>query len=412
MAKVTAKEVERIVEVGRHAVGDNLYLEVDDRQRKRWVFRYQLNGKRSTMGLGGYDSKANGLAAARKRCLELRQLIAQGVDPVSYGKEQKLKDAEQRARQSSDKEAASYTLEVCAQEWIARRTPEWSNPKHQQQVANTLRDYVYPTIGSMPVDSITMEHIRRCLDPIWESKTETANRVRQRLEGVFSYAIVMGKRTQQNPAQWKGYLDQIYAAPEKVKQKRRLASGDDGHFAAMPYKDLPNFMGLLKSQRGIAALALRFTILTASRTGSVRLLTWDQLDLDNRVWTVPAANMKGRKEFRVALSSHACELLESIPQLGDYVFMVSRVGKPLSENTMLALLKRMDRQDVTVHGFRSSFRDYVGEETEFSERLAEHALAHTIKSATERAYARGDQLDRRYALMEHWGKYLMGELHD
>lgn len=412
MGKLTAIGIEKLSTKGRHSDGGGLYLEIDKAGLKRWLFRYQLNGKRTWLGLGSYSRKSNTLANARIAATQAKSAINQGVDPISLKAETKTKAKEDMRASKELQKKDQFTFEVCALEWISRKEHEWLNIKHRAQVRNTLTDYVYPIIGDMPIDAIDLEDVQRCLDPIWHTKTETASRVRQRMESVFSFAIVSGKRSTQNPAQWKGFLDKVYSSPEKLKGVKRLKSGTDGHFPALPYANLPAFMAKLKKQSGVAALAMEFAILTASRTGPVRFATWDQFDLEGKVWTVPATNMKTKKEFKVALSSHACEVLGKLPKIKDqpFVFLGGKLGQPLSENGMLSVLKRMDRQDITVHGFRSTFRDYIGEITDYDHRLAEYALAHVLKDSTEKAYARGEQLTKRFVMMEDWGTYATSEL--
>jgi integrase len=403
MAILTVKQLEAIVSPGRYNDGNGLYLEVDKAGGKRWLYRYQLNGKRTAHGLGGYHPKTNSLAIARSKAIECKALVNKGIHPGDAASEQR--DA-QRARDEKKREII-MTFERCADEWYERNEAGWTNAKHRQQVKNTLKDYAFHYIGSLPIADISISDIKKCLDPIWTTKTETANRVRQRLEAVFAYSIVNGYRTSQNPAQWKGYLDQIYVNPEKLKRDRHVANDSDGHMSALPYAEAPEFMKQMRSIDAVSARALEFTILTASRTKPIRFMTWNQIDIGNKVWIVPASLMKTKKEFRIALSEQALDLLSTLPHIDDYVFPGGKTGKPMSENAMLSLLNRMNRNDITVHGFRSTFRDWVGEATEFDTQLAEYALAHRLPDSTERAYARGDQLEKRYKLMDAWGNFLI-----
>ena len=405
---LTALEVENTKKIGRHADSNGLYLEVDKQCNKRWIFRYQLNNHRRWCGLGSYDKKANTLAMARTAAMETKLLVRQGIHPADHKVAIRIQAEATNLQQKNTREQIQDTFATCALEWIGRKEAEWGNPKHRLQVKRTLEVYAFPAIGNMPIAEVSVDDVKRCLDVIWGDKTETASRVRQRMESVFSYAIASGRREKQNPAQWKGLLSNFYGSPQKVKRNARIASGSDGHFAALPYKQMPSFVLALGAQQGIAALALKFTILTAARTGSVRFARWEQIDLEKRIWTVPAAHMKSKREFRVALSSHCCTLLSELPRVGAYVFPGGKIGEPLSTGGMLSLLKRMGRKDITVHGFRSTFRDYIGEETGFDYRLAEFALAHVLSSSTEKAYARGDLLEKRFELMEHWGQYAMG----
>ena len=402
MPKLTVKQIEAITIPGRYSDGGGLYIEVDKTMGKRWLFRYQLNGKRTTHGLGGYHSKSNTLAMARAKAIDCKSLVNKGIHPG---------DAAEAARQKQktsqeQKKIEIMTFEKCAREWYERNQAGWTNSKHRQQVINTLSTYAFPFIGKLPVGEISIKEIKRCLDPIWDVKTETANRLRQRLEAVFSYSIVNGYRTSQNPAQWKGYLDNIYVNPEKLKRDRHVANDSDGHMKALSFDSAPEFIKKLREIDTVSARALELTVLTASRTKPTRHMTWEQLNLEERVWTVPASLMKTKKAFRVALSEQATALLNQMPRADTYVFAGSKAGQPISENTMLTLLKRMGYVDLTVHGFRSTFRDWVGEATEFDTQLAEYALAHRLPDATERAYARGDQLEKRFGLMDAWGTFL------
>ncbi|MDB2619640.1 integrase arm-type DNA-binding domain-containing protein [Litoricolaceae bacterium] len=408
MPKLTVKQIEALVKPDRYSDGNGLYLEVDKAGSRRWMYRYQLNGKRTWHGLGGYHPKTNSLAMARDNALKCKLLVSQGIHPTDAVKKQKaeLKALEDQKRQTI------VTFEMCADEWYERNESGWTNPKHRQQIKNTLRDYVIPYIGSLPVADVSITDIRKCLDPIWDTKTETASRVRQRLEAVFAFAIVSGYRTDQNPAQWRGYLDQVYVNPETVKRNKNLADGTDGHMNALPYADAPAFMSELNRQDAISAKALEFTILTGSRTKPVRFMKWNQIDWEAETWTIPANLMKTKREFKVALSSAALAILQHLPRVTDYVFPGGKAGQPMSENAMLKLLERMNRSEITVHGFRSTFRDWVGEETEFDTQLAEYALSHKLPNVTERAYARGDQLEKRFKLMEAWRVYLFNELHN
>ena len=410
MTKLTAKQVEVLTYPGRHSVGDGLYLEVDRHENRRWIFRYQLDNKRRNKGLGAYDSKINGLGSARKKATALKALIAQGIDPIDdeRTRKAKLKQTEQLEHRKS--QLAKMTFEICARQWFEGKNQEWRNDKHRQQVINTLRDYVFPVFGDRPVANVELSDVRRCLDPIWHDKTETASRVRQRMEQVFSYAIANGYRTTANPAVWRGLLSAIYTNPATQIKRKHEEAGTDKHLAALPYSELPRFMFELQQKHGIAAVALKLTILTASRTHPVRMAKWSEIDFERRLWTVPSTNMKAKKEFRVALSDEALALLQGIPRLSDFIFP-GRKGKPMSESTMLAVLKRMGyHKQVTVHGFRSTFRDYIGEETNYPERLAEHALAHVLKDATEAAYARGDKLNKRFEMMNDWARYACSAL--
>ena len=409
MAKLnqfTAFQIDNLTKQGRHAIGEGLYLEIDD-SGKRWLLRYQLKGKRTFFGLGGYNKKTNSLAIARQKVTEAKLLIARGIHPVEQSKAEKDARAALEVQAKREVDAKKYTFEVVAEQYIDSKRAEWRNKKHATQWLNTLRANAFPFFGDMPVRDIEKADVIRCLNPIWKTKTETASRVRGRIEAILDYAQVSGWRNEgANPARWKGHLSKLYPSPGQAKKVRDIEAESDGHHPAMAFEELPEFYLRLSNRAGVAAKALQLTILTAVRTASIRFAKWSQFDLDKKLWIIPAGNMKSGEEFRVALSDHAIDLLKEMPRLDDWVFVGGKQGKPLSDGAMLSLLRRMDRTDVTVHGFRSTFRDWVGEETNFPTNLAEYALAHKLGNETERAYARGDQLEKRRELMEAWGSYV------
>jgi integrase len=410
MPKITAKEIEARKEPGRLACGDNLYLEVDARSlEKRWLYRYQFRGKRTSLGLGSYDARTNGLAQARKNALEKNALIANGVDPKAH------KDAQKRALEASRqadkkaKEVASNSFEVVAREWFATNKHQWKNSKHTNQNITTLEDYVFPIIGSKPIAECDVNDVLACLQPIWNKITETASRVRGRMEKVFGYAKAKGLRSGENPAQWKNNLDALLPSALKLKRNKALEDEHEGHHAALPYQEVPAFMKELAKRDGLSARMLEFTILTASRTQPVLNAKWSDIDLEAKVWSIPAKEMKTKKAFQIPLSDQAIKILEAIETGSKYVFPSPNDLKiPQTSNSMLAVLKRMKRQDITVHGFRTSFRTWVAE-TGRDEVVAEHALAHQVGSEVERAYQRSDLFDRRRVLMDDWAVFLFQE---
>ena len=404
--RLTALKVESLASPGRYADGGGLYLSISKSGTKSWLYRYQLHGSRRWMGLGSYHKAGNTLAMARAKTIENKALFNKGLDPLDNKKALKQARLDEEEKSKKATRLRAMTFKVCAENYMAMMAAEWSNPKHRQQWANTLATYAYPYIGDMPVNAIDTEHVRLCLDPIWNTKTETATRVRQRIESVIAYALVNKYREHENPAVWKGSLDKLYPKPSKVKENRYQSADEEQHHKAMNYAEVPVFISRLNAMEGVAAIALKFLILTTSRTGEVRFAKWDEFDLEKKEWNIPKARMKARKPHRVALSNAAIELLNDMPRMGEWVFPGGKIGKPMSDGAMSAVLKRMDLKDITVHGFRSSFRDYIGEETGFPHRLAEYALAHGLSDDTERAYARGDQLQRRFELMEHWAAYV------
>jgi integrase len=407
MPKLTALQVEKLSKPGRYADGDGLYLHLDAAGNKSWLFRFQLQGKRTQLGLGRFDKKTNSLSDARKTLLEMKRLVAQGINP----KEDKQRQAEKKAKLAIDEKVAlqksEMTFERCATEWYERKKPEWKNSKHTDQVLNTLTRYAFPVFGDKPVADVSLDDLRMCLDPIWQIKTETASRVRQRVEGVLSYAKAVGYRAGANPAVWRGNLDQLYPKPDQLKRLKHMREGTSEHFSALHYDELPNFYSRLEHQKGLGAVALRFCILTCTRTHSTLEAKWEEVDLEKKVWIIPPDHKKGWGEFRVALPDLAVELLSGIKPISNYIFPGRKRGKPLSNGAMLSLLKRMGFNGIaTVHGFRSTFRDYIGEATQLDPIVAEHCLAHQVGNATERAYARGDMLDKRFDMLNIWADYV------
>ena len=373
---------------GRHHDGRGLYLVVSSAGGRSWVYRYRAAGKLHDCGLGSALDVS--LKDARSAADKLRSLRREGLDPIAH----------KRTRQAAQKiaDAKAITFRQAVETYIEANRAGWKNAKHGAQWTATLATYAYPIMGSVPVGEVTTGNVVDVLTPIWATKNETASRVRGRIETVLDYAKVRGWRAGENPAVWRGHLEQAF--PARV----RVAKG--GHHAAMPFADVPAFMGDLSRQDGTSALALRFAILTAARTGEVLGATWGEIDLDEKVWTVPRERMKAGNLHRVPLSEAAIAVLSALPPSARdpaaYVFPGAKHGKPLSNMAMLSVLKRMKLDDVTAHGFRSAFRDWVSETTTFSGDVAEAALAHTIKSKVEAAYRRGDLFDKRIEMMTAW----------
>lgn len=367
---------------------------------KSWVFRYMIAGKAREMGLGPVHTI--GLAEARDMARECRKQVLAGNDPLA---------AKEATRQAQKEEVAkAITFKACAAKYIAANQAAWRNEKHASQWEATLSTYVYPVIGNLSVGAVETGHLTKILQPIWTEKAETASRVRGRIEAVLSYATTHGWRSGGNPARWRGHLENVLPKKSKVTKVE--------HHAALPWRESCAFMKVLKEQKGTAALALRFTILTAARTGETLGATWSEIDLEQKVWTVPAKRMKAEKEHRVPLTDDAIAVLHEAEKLrvgaADYVFPgAKKKGKggetdaPLSNMAMLVLLRRMGRGDLTAHGFRSTFRDWAGETGQPSD-ISEAALAHTLGSKVQAAYQRGDMLDRRRALMDAWAAFCNG----
>jgi integrase len=348
-----------------------------------------MHGRTRDMGLGAYPEIS--LADARELASKCRVLVKQGMDPIE----------QRRAERARERVAAakSLTFDDCVREYIKDHDAAWRNAKHRAQWASTLRSYASPVFGKLPVADVDDGLVLRALKTIWYEKPETATRVRGRIEAVLDWARVHGFRSGENPARWKGHLSHLLPARSKVRRVK--------HHAAMPYSEVGSFMQALGERGDGAALALQFVILTAARTGEALGATWAEIDLDGKVWTIPAERMKAGKEHRVPLSGAALATLKTLSQgaINDFIFAGGKAGRPLSEMALLMLLRRMGRADITVHGFRSSFRDWAAERTSFPREVAEMALAHTIPNAVEAAYRRGDLFDKRGRLMEAWGDY-------
>ena len=386
---------------GRHVDGNGLHLLVKASGARSWVLRYTLHGKTRDVGLSRCPEALVLLAQSGREELSLAQArdlaaiyrlkVRAGIDPLS---EREQQAAASRVAQAQD-EAAQLTFYDAAQSYLASRESTWRNAKHRQQWHNTLSAYVFPSLGALPVADIGTAEVLAVLEPIWKSKAETANRVRGRMEAIIDAARARGHFSGENPARWRGHLDKILPARQRLSR---------GHHAAMPYDEAPAFLEQLRAREAVAAMALEFTILTAARTGEVLGATWAEIDFEKRTWTVPALRMKAGREHRVPLSSRAVEVLNETKKLGsDYLFPGQRGGK-LSGMAMAMLLRRMGHV-VTVHGFRSSFRDWAAEMTAFPHEVCEMALAHTIANKAEAAYRRGDIFEKRRLLMDGWEEF-------
>lgn len=381
---------------GTHAVGGipGLYLRVSGGARS-WILRYSFAGRRRDLGLGSYASLT--LAEAREAARKQRKLIMQGIDPISAKHEQIA------IRKASI--AGQMTFDQCVDGYINAHGNSWRNDKHRAQWLNTLTTYAGPVMGKLDVARIDTAHVMKVLEPIWQEKTTTATRLRGRIENVLSWATVRGYRRGENPARWKGHLDQLLAKPSKV--------GKTKHYPALPYAEIGAFMEALRKQEGTGAAAVAFTILTAARSGETRGATWDEIDLKERVWKIPGARMKAQRDHVVPLSDAACEVIKRMQEskLDEYVFPGRKAGKPMSDMSLTGVLRRMGRGDITVHGFRSTFRDWAAEQTNFTREVAEMSLAHAIGDKVEAAYRRGDLLEKRRKLMNTWARYCTSSAH-
>jgi integrase len=382
---LSAVAVGRLNEPGMYAVGGvpGLHLRLLPSGAKTWILRVMVEGKRADMGLGGFPAVS--LADARAAGKDLRQQIASGGNPV----------AERHAQRAE--RAAAQTFAQAAEAYITAHAPGWKNAKHAAQWRSTLDTYAMPVLGALLARQIELRHILAVLSPIWETKTETASRLRSRMELVLDWATAHGQREGLNPARWRGHLDKLLPKPSKVAKTQ--------HHAALPVGEVGAFVGRLRQQDGMGARALEFAILTAARSGEVRGATWGEIDLVAGVWAIPGGRMKAGRDHRVPLSGAALALLAGLPRVAgsDLVFQSPR-GGPLSDMTLSAVLRRMEVAAVP-HGFRSTFRDWAAERTAYPGDLAEMALAHTIGDKVEAAYRRGDMFDKRRRMMEEWASF-------
>lgn len=399
--KLTDLKLESIVAKARKAagtpnaksalVGDGagLYLSIVKAGSASWLFRYMVAGKAHTIGLGGYPKV--GLKFARAKAQEVRDSLAQGIDPSLAKKEV--------ARQQKIAAAKAKTFDVCAAEYIELQRPMWANEKHAQQWTNTIATYASPLIGKLPIAHIETDDVLNVLKPIWTSKPDTASRLRGRIESVLGWATVHGWRSGQNPARFKDHLEHLLPKRQASAQK---------HHASMPYAEVPAFMQKLQNESGMARYALEFLILCASRTGEVIAAKWSEIDSQKRIWAIGAIRMKAKIEHRVALSDRALEVLKAVKPFsqGEYVFAGRKHDKPLSNMAMAELLKRMGVTGITVHGFRSSFRVWAGEQTNYPFHVAEQALAHSLPDAVQAAYLRSDFFEHRVGLMRDWATFV------
>jgi integrase len=388
--RLTALQIGRLKASGNHPDGNGLYLQIAGNARS-WVFRYSINGRERYLGLGSLA--AVGLAAARQKAADARKLIADGIDPIS---------AKHAARGAAAAEAGNaMTFAACAAAYIKSHGAGWRSEKHAAQWTATLSTYAYPVFGKLAVGDIAVGHVMKVLEPIWTARPATASRVRGRIEAVLGWATARGFRRGDNPALWRGHLQNLLPSPRKVHKVE--------HYAALAYEDIGEFMNLLRGLGYTASRALQFVILTAARTSEATGARWSEIDLRAATWTIPANRMKAGREHRVPLSSAAIAVLPARPPFpnapDDFVFPGGRKGRPLSNGAMLALLRRMGRDDVTPHGFRSTFRDWAAERTNYPREVAEMALAHAVSDKVEAAYRRGDLFEKRRRLMNEWAAF-------
>jgi integrase len=397
--KLTAREVEGLrKQGGTHAVGDNLYVQLRGNGAS-WVFRYLVNGKARWAGLGSLRDWT--LAEARERAREFRNALARGKDPLAEREQKEAAERAERLKQT--------TFAQAAKEYVDNHEVEWKNAKHAEQWRATF-DKKTKSINDLPVSIIDTAHVLKVLQPIWQKTPETASRVRMRIEAVLAYATVAEYRSRDkdNPARWRGNLKHMLAAKSDAQKKKRERTGKSEHFKAIPYAELPAFMAKLRANNSISARALEWTILTAARTNETIGATFAEIDLGNKTWTIPATRMKAGREHIVPLSNRSKQLLGPSTEDG-YLFPSANVDRPLSNMAMLELVRGIRGHGYTVHGFRSAFRDWCREQTNFPREIAELSLAHANKDKTEAAYARGTAIERRRRLMDAWAEYCMSD---
>jgi integrase len=390
--RLTALAVSRVSNAGLYADGGGLYLRVGRNGSKRWAFRFMLNGRQHEMGFGGLNKVS--LADARKKASDERLLLSEGRNPLIHKQELET----QRTATEKLSAARSMTFDKCAEVYISAHEVGWKNEKHRQQWRNTLTTYASHVLGSIPVQDVETDHVLKVLEPIWNKKTETARRLRGRIEVILDWAKVSGFRSGENPARWRGHLSHLLPARTKVRTVK--------HHAALAYTEIHTFMKELRQAEGTAAAALEFLILTAARTSEVIYAHWREVDFKNQTWIVPPDRTKTHREHRVPLSAAATSVLSWAKELqGDYVFPGRLPKTSLSNMALLMTLGRMNRGDITAHGFRSTFRDWAAERTNFPNEVVEAALAHAIESKTEAAYRRTDFFEKRRQLMDAWAEY-------
>jgi integrase len=401
LEKLTPLKIQRLKEQGIHGDGGGLYLQISGSGARSWIFRYRMGGRKTPrdMGLGSLNSVS--LAEARKKAYFARSQITNGVDPLEARRSDRAKAALNASK--------SMTFRECAEAFIRAHREGWRNAKHAAQWEATLSTYVYPKIGATAVRDIDVGQVLKVLEQkceeldgkptLWSGKTETASRVRGRIETILDWAKVRGYRSGDNPARWRGNL-------EHTLPKRNVVQSVS-HHAALPYAKIGEFFSALRGQEGVSAQAMQFLILTATRTSETLGARWGEIDFEKALWTIPSNRIKAGKEHRIPLSESALGIVKARLKCreGDFVFPGGKAGQQLSNNALLKLLERMKRDDITAHGFRSTFRDWAAERTNYPREVAEMALAHTISDKVEAAYRRGDLFDKRKRMMEEWAKY-------
>ena len=401
--KLTPAKVKAVTKPGLYGDGLGLYLQISTFDTKAWVFRYTLDGRARKMGLGPIHTIS--LAEARLKAEEARKKLLDGIDPIELRDEGRAARKAVAAKAMADA-ARMMTFRECADAYVRSHRDAWKNAKHAAQWESTFSEtrrgsLVFPAltavINDLPVAEIDTALVLKVLEPIWKTKTETAVRARGRIELVLSWAAAREYRRGDNPARWRGHLQTMLPAPGKIARVE--------HHRAVPYREIGSFVEELRARSGVSAKALEFTILTAARTSEAIEARWSEIDLVNKIWIVPGERMKAGREHRVPLSDRLLEILDELPREGDCLFPGARKDRPISNMAMLELVRGMRGMGATVHGFRSSFRDWAAEMTSYPSEMAEIALAHIVSDKTEAAYRRGDMMEKRRRLMEDWASY-------
>jgi integrase len=389
---LTVLKIKSLSKKGLYHDGSGLYMQINPSGSKSWIFRFMLRSKSRSMGLG--PTQLVTLSEARMKAHTMRRLLLDGIDPIEHRKEERKVHVK----------VIVPSFDECADTYITEHEQTWKNDKHKAQWRSTLKMYASPVIGKMPVNEVEDHHIKSILVPIWQSKHETASRLRGRIESVLDWATVHKFRKGENPARWKGHFEIMFAKLSKAKAAN--------HHPALAIGEMPQFMTNLQIQQGNGARALEFLILTACRTGEVMGAQWSEFNLAEHYWLIPRERMKAAKEHKVALSKQAVKIIEAMRSdvnVSRYVFVGNKGDKPLSNMAMLMLIRRMNYEELTSHGFRSTFRDWIAEKTQYPHELAEMALAHSIGNKVEAAYRRGDMFEKRIQLMQDWADYCYGE---
>jgi integrase len=388
-SRLTAMSVKALSTPGRYGDGGNLFLQVSRGGTKSWLFRYMRNGQARAMGLG--SARVVMLARAREKAAACRSQLADDIDPI---------EARRAARVAAQRDlTASITFRYCAERYIAAHEAAWKSQKHREQWRASLELHVYPIFDAVAVSAIDTDLVMQVLEPVWNKRPKTAERIRGRIERILSWAKVRGYRHGENPALWRGHLDQLLPATRKISHIR--------HHAALPYQQVGIFLSKLRESQWLATSCIEFLVLTAARSGEARGARWEEIDLPTKTWIIPAFRMKGNREHRVPLSDRAIELLLALPRLStdSLVFSGGNEGEALHDRTLTLTLRRLNYEHITIHGFRSTFRDWAAEQTHYPREVAEAALAHVNVDRVEAAYRRSDLFEMRRQLMSQWATY-------